>query len=373
MIVPWWFPPLFFLWILGMFFLWRIPVCRPRRAGPLPTVSVVIPARNEEGNLPRILESLGRQDLRPREILVVDDQSEDRTAEIAAAGGAEVLPSSSLPQGWLGKPWACWQGARAATGELLVFLDADTVLEDGGLGRIVSTWVEKGGLVSIWPFHRMRRLYERLSAFFHIVIMTSMRAFTPLGSRLPPLGAFGPCVVCAREDYFTVGGHEGVRGAILEDVALGQLFAAGGHAVHCLGGRGAIVFRMYPDGVGSLVTGFGKGMATGAQASAVPVLAAIIAWIAGGFIVSFGVTYSLITGRWGGYLPWTVLYVLYVLQLLWILPRIGNYRPPTAVLYPVPALFFTGVFVLSLARTFGRRRVSWKGRSIVIEREKGEG
>jgi 4,4'-diaponeurosporenoate glycosyltransferase len=370
--LTWWFPLLFALWLLAVFFLWRIPVCARHIPGRLLSVSVVIPARNEERNLPRLLQSLERQAVRPREVLVVDDQSEDRTAAVAAAGGADVLRSSQLPPGWLGKPWACWQGARAASGELLVFLDADTVLEEDGLGKILSTWTARGGLVSIWPFHRMRRLYERLSAFFHIIIMTSMRAFTPLRRLLPPLGAFGPCVVCARADYFALGGHERVRGAILEDVALGQLFLSGGHRVHCLGGRGAIAFRMYPDGVGSLVAGFGKGMASGAEASAAPVLAAIVAWIAGGFIVGFGLAYSLITGRWGGCLPWLILYALYALQLLWIFLRVGNYGVHTALLYPVPALFFAGVFVLSLVRTFGRRRVSWKGRSITIEK-KGEG
>jgi 4,4'-diaponeurosporenoate glycosyltransferase len=367
----WWIAILLGLWLLGVFFLWRIPTCTYREHFLLPSISVVIPARNEEKNLPPLLESLRRQDLRPKEIMVVDDHSQDATQAIAAAGGARVLSSAPLPAGWLGKPWACWQGAQATGGEILVFLDADTVLEPEGLGRIISTWMARGGLVSIWPYHRMRRLYERLSAFFHIIIMASMRAFTPLGSRLPPLGAFGPCVVCSRADYLALGGHEQVKAAILEDIALGQLFQRAGHPVHCLGGRGSIAFRMYPEGLGSLVSGFTKGMASGARASVIPVLLPITLWIAGGFIVSFGLAYALATGHWGGYPPWSALYGLYALQLLWILLRLGNYGLHTAVLFPIPVLFFTGVFVLSLGRTFGKRKVTWKGRSIDIEKKRG--
>jgi len=360
-----WFALLLGIWLLGFFSLWRIPTCRGGDAA-LPSVSVVIPARNEAHNLPLLLASLRRQSLQPCEILVVDDQSEDDTAAVAASGGARVLRSRSLPPGWLGKPWACWQGAREVSGEILVFLDADTVLETGGLERMAATWLDRRGLVSIWPYHRMERPYERLSAFFHIIIMASMRAFTPLGRRIAPLGAFGPCVVCARRDYLELGGHESVKGAILEDIALGQLFLKGGHPVHCLGGRGSIAFRMYPEGLGSLVTGFSKGMASGARASALLVLVPMVLWIAAGFIVSFSLVYSLATGHWGGYLPWLGLYALYSLQLAWILLRLGNYGLLTALLYPIPAGFFAAVFALSLGRTFGRRQVTWKGRSISV-------
>jgi 4,4'-diaponeurosporenoate glycosyltransferase len=364
-----WIALLLAVWLLGFFSLWRIPTCR-RAAAAVPSVSVVIPARNEAHNLPRLLASLREQSLRPDEVLVVDDHSEDGTAAVAAAGGCRVLRSAPLPSGWLGKPWACWQGARRCVGDVLVFLDADTELEPDGLRRIVSSWVERRGLVSVWPYHRMRRAYERLSAFFHVVIMASMRAFTPLGSRLTPLGAFGPCVACARRDYLQLGGHESVRGEILEDIALGQRFLKAGHRVHCLGGRGAIVFRMYPEGLPSLAAGFGKGMAAGAQASAALVLVPLVLWIAAGFIVSFFLAYSLAAGPAPSWPAWLGLYLLYALQLAWMLLRIGNYGPATVLLYPVPAAFFAAVFALSLASTFGLRQVRWKGRTITLRKKK---
>ncbi len=103
----------------------------------MPSLSVIIPARNEAHNLPTLLGSLAAQSVRPCEILVVDDGSTDRTAEVARELGARVIASEPLPEGWRGKTWACHQGAQAATGELLCFVDADTWFEPGGLARIL--------------------------------------------------------------------------------------------------------------------------------------------------------------------------------------------------------------------------------------------
>ncbi len=301
-----------------------------------------------------------------REIIVVDDHSTDQTSRVATEGGAKVLASGPLPAGWLGKPWACWQGARAASGGTFLFLDADTELEPRGLSRIVAAQRSRGGLVSLWPWHAMRKPYEWLSAFFAIIIMAAMRASTILGTRVAPLGAFGPCVICSRKDYEAAGGHEAVRGSVLEDVELGRAFLASGCPVHCLGGGGAIRFRMYPDGIRTLVTGFSKNMASGAGAASAPVLALVIAWISGGCVVTFLAITSLLPAPGVPVWPWLGMDALYVLQVAWMLARLGAYPLPVAILYQVPLAFFAAVFAQSLVRTFLLRRVSWKGRIIVL-------
>jgi 4,4'-diaponeurosporenoate glycosyltransferase len=360
------------IWLLPFVFLWKIPY--PSREGisqgsdTTRSVSVIIPARNEELTLPALLESLKRQETGVSEVIVVNDHSEDATARIAARYGARVIEAAPLPEGWLGKPWACWQGARRAGGEIFVFLDADTRIEEGGMRKILCSYLQSGGLLSIWPYHRMKRLYERLSALFNIIIMASMGSFTIRGGKARNLGAFGPCVVCSRNDYFTVGGHEAVRGAILEDVALGQMFDRAGLELHNFGGKETISFRMYPAGIGSLITGFSKGMASGAQAATPKILIPIICWVAGGFVVSFWLLILLLGSNLEAAAPWTVLHVLYILQIYWILSRMGNYGLYTALLYPVPFVFFAAVFIISLRRTFFLRQVSWKGRKIDIER-----
>lgn len=354
-------------WFFGLILLWRIPVCLTS-GDHSPSFSIIIPARNEAHNLPRLLGSIQTQHLRPLEIIVVDDHSEDETAAVATSMEAKVLKSAALPEGWLGKPWACWQGAQHAVGEVLVFIDADTRIEADGLSKILSTYQYSGGLISLWPYHRMEKVYEQLAAMFNLIIMASVRVFTPLGTRLKPLGAFGPCVVCSRRDYFHVGGHEQARGAVLEDIALGRCFLDSNLPVRCFAGRGTISFRMYPLGISSLVEGFSKGMAAGAGRSSPSILVLMIGFISGGLLSAFFLIMALI--RQETVLPWIGLYSLYTLQLFWQLLRLGNYRFYTVFLYPVTMLCFGLIMIHSLVRTYGIKRVLWKGRSIDVHKDR---
>jgi hypothetical protein len=110
-----------------------------------------------------------------------------------------------------------------------------------------------------------------------------------------------------------------------EDVALGRLFDSAGLELHNYGGKGTISFRMYPSGIGSLITGFSKGMASGAQVVDPKILIPIIFWVAGGFEASFWLLIQLLASDFQAAVPWTVLHVLYILQIYWILYRMGNY------------------------------------------------
>jgi 4,4'-diaponeurosporenoate glycosyltransferase len=357
---------LFFFWFLGFVFLWRIPTLK--KGNPLNNfsykISIIIPARNEEKTLGQLLHSIAHQTLKPHEIIVIDDQSEDATAEVARREGCIVMTSKNLPEGWTGKPWACWQGAQMATGDIFLFLDADTFLEPEGLSKIVSTHLEKGGLLSIQPFHKMRRRYERLSAIFNIIAMAGMNTFTPLGSKLKPMGAFGPCMICSREDYFKVGGHEKARGEVLESLAIGKEFLKTNQEVHCYGGKETISFRMYPDGLWTLVEGFSKGFGTGAKALSLGSLLMIVAWVFGGVGVTRQLIQSVLLENMTDFVGWFMLDVLYIFQIHWMLLRIGNFGFSTALLFQIPLLFFVIVFMTSILRIFLIRKVRWKGREV---------
>ncbi len=339
--------------LAGFWLLWRIPA-PAGLAGDLDGVAVVIPARDEERSLPVLLGSL--RDQRPAELVVVDDHSCDGTAGVAQRAGATVLRAAELPPGWTGKAWACWSGAQVTAAPTLVFLDADTRLHQGGLGKVVGESRRLGGLVSVQPFHTAERHYERLAAFFNLVGMMGIDAYTPLQRRRAPTGAFGPCLATTRFDYRATGGHAGVRGEVVEDVALARRYAAAGLPVTCFGGRGVVDFRMYPAGVAQLVEGFTKNFGQGAAGTRRTTLALIVLWITAAILAVGGLrrpTPVALTP-----------YAAYVVQLSWMLRRVGRFGWWPSVLYPLPLVFFVVVFARSLVLTYVRKEVTWRGRTI---------
>lgn len=358
-------------WLTGFIFLWRIPVLqKAEKPVFLPSdVSLIIPARNEEAALERLLRSVREQPHIPAEIIVVDDQSDDGTAEVARRKGATVVPSADLPPSWVGKTWACWQGARQATGEVFVFLDADTFLEPEGLTKLISS-LRADELVSVQPFHVMERCYERLSAIFNVIVMSSVNAFSIFASAVKPAGAFGPCIICRKDVYFAVGGHERVRGEILEHFALGKEFIREGRPVRLYGGKGALSFRMYPEGFASLFAGFARSFATGAGSMSILSLIPVVCWIVGAFGVTRYLVLSALLGDTADLLLWAALDLAYVCQIHWMLTRIGNFGFMTALLFQLPLVFFGVTFCWSLFITFLKKQVRWKGR--LVERDKKE-
>ena len=358
-------------WSLGFFFLFRIPRCRDNipKIKPYSSVSIIIPARNEEKSIPALLESLKGQDFIPNEIIVVIDRSVDRTKEIAESAGVITIQSEPLPKGWVGKTWACHQGSQAAKGDILIFLDADTYIEKDGLNKIVETCLKMDGVVSIQPYHKTKKLYEQLSAFFNIISMGAMGTFTVFGNLLKPIGLFGPCVVMRRKYYLDIGGHIAVKGEIVEDLALGNKLKKGNIPIYCYGGKGAISFRMYPNGIRELVDGWSKGFATGAIKTHIPLLLAIIAWVGGGISATIYIVEAVLNINTTAILVWTLTYLGYTIQIYWMLFRLGTFRFFTALFYPVSLIFFLLIFLWSLFLTFIRRRVRWKGATIPLRDE----
>jgi len=354
-------------WLTGLWLLWHVPRCRPAPppAGPHGGgVAVVVPARDEQATLPRLLASLAGQQPPPAEVVVVDDSSSDATAEVARRAGATVVTCEPLPPGWTGKSWACWTGARSTASPRLVFLDADTEVEPGGLARVAGEHARRGGLVSVQPFHRTERAYERLSAFFNVVAMMGVDAFGPLRRRLAPRGAFGPCLVAGRDDYLAVGGHRAVRGEVVEDVALARRFTATGRPVACLGGRGTVRFRMYPGGVRQLVEGWTKNFATGAGATRPVTFVLVSLWLSGCISAAWYLPAASLGAGGPGVAAAAVLYAAYAGQLAWMLARIGRFGAAAPLAFPLPLVFFLAVFARSLVLTHLRGEVRWRGRAV---------
>ncbi|MDD2457702.1 MAG: glycosyltransferase family A protein, partial [Eubacteriales bacterium] len=183
--------------LCGLAMLWKLPALKKlRRPDGVPTnvgtVSVIIPAYNEAGRLKPLLESLKSQVWQPLEILVLDDHSTDGTGLLAASFDCQVILADPVEPGWVGKSRACWSGAKKAQGSILVFLDADTRLEDtSALSKLVSAFARQScqGILSIQPYHRVKKVYESFSAIFNIIVLTGLNRFSILGDRIKGTGA----------------------------------------------------------------------------------------------------------------------------------------------------------------------------------------
>ncbi|WP_193608728.1 glycosyltransferase [Nocardioides lijunqiniae] len=342
------------------------------RAG---SVSVVVPARDEEATLPALLQSLRDLTVGVHEVVVVDDASRDATAAVARASSATVLPAGDPPEGWTGKAWACHVGAEATSGDLLLFLDADTRLAPDALGGLLEAHDGYRGLVSVQPFHAVVRPYEQLSAYFNVVSVLASGAFGRRPAARPM--AFGPCLLTSRADYERAGGHAAVRSEILDDVRLAAAYQRAGLPVRCWVGGESMRMRSYPGGIRQLADGWTKNVASGAAAAAPGPTLGAVGWIGAHHAVAVGAVLVLVQTLSGQDVPlahghpalWLAAWAVVSWQLRSVLRSLGSFRWWTWLLFPVPLLAFDLIFARSLGRTLVGRSVQWRGREVRLDRD----
>ncbi len=214
-------------------------------------VSVIVPARNEEANIARAVRSLaGQQGI--REILVVDDQSSDRTAEILAGLQAEIpelrtLRVEALPDGWVGKTYAVALGAREAKGDWLLFTDADTEHLPGSLEALLRRAEgERADLLSVSPEQETPTWWEKSVIPCVFVKLAALFRFEEVSDpRSPAAAANGQFLLVRREIYQRIGGHEAVKSEILEDVELARRIKSQGGKLIFFPGAPWVRTRMY--------------------------------------------------------------------------------------------------------------------------------
>ena len=220
----------------------------------LPSVAVIVPARNEESNISRCVDAIQRQDYPTGRLIaiVVDDGSRDQTASLVAqmaSGDARVrlVDAGSLPPGWLGKPYACWRGASVADADWLCFIDADTTAEPPLIRTAIhAARARRLDLLSLQPFQELVTAWERLilpAGFFLIAFTQDLRETNDPHS--PKAAANGQFLLMRREAYASAGGHAGVRDAFAEDSALAAAFKARGLRIGVLGTDRLLHTRMY--------------------------------------------------------------------------------------------------------------------------------
>lgn len=228
-------------------------------------VSVLIPARNEEANLPACLAAVLAQGETVGEILLYNDHSSDATGAIINAfarrdARLRAVEAQPLPGGWCGKNFACAQLAQAARGRWLLFLDADARLGARAVERMVAeAEARRLTLLSCWPGLELLSFWEKaLMPLLNTVVFSLFPGVLSLTRPDPSLGlAHGACLLFERATYHKLGGHAAVRDQIFEDTRLAQWWRAHGERSLCLDGQELVRVRMY-DSCGGIWAGFQK-------------------------------------------------------------------------------------------------------------------
>jgi hypothetical protein len=332
------------------------PVTRP--------VTVVLPVRDEEaqvgGCLSAVLDQRGVPDLR---VVVVDDGSTDRTAEVVRSGGdprVELVAAGPLPPGWLGKPHACAVGVAAAPGPddgVLVFVDADVRLAPDALAGAVAVLDSAGlDLVSPWPRPLTggpaERLVQPLSPWLWATTLPLRLAER---SPRPSLAAAnGQFLVVRRAVYDRAGGHAAVRGEVIEDVALLR-------AVKRAGGRGGPVAgahlaacRMY-DGWPALREGYTKSLWASVGGSPTAAVTAAAVLTAAGVVPALAALRGSRVGLAG--------YAAAVAGRAVSASLTGSRAWPDALAHPV-SLLLLDVLTARSVRAHRRGTLAWRGRAL---------
>ena len=337
---------------------------RPRFKPTTRSVAVLIPARNEQDNIEAAtrsaLESVGLENFT---VMVFDDHSQDRTREILHSIHDDrlqvLLPEQETPQGWLGKPWACHVLSTHATAEILVFLDADVVVEPEAIASAVAA-LESQGLDFVSPYPKQVAV-GILGRLIQPLLQWSWLTFVPLGiakrSQRPSLAvANGQFIACRREAYVNVGGHERVAHEVIEDVALLRAFLAAGYRGTVIDGTHLATCTMYQSN-SDLVNGYAKSL-----------------WTAfGGIVGSVFVNLFLLTLftvpavlLFSSHWPIALATLLLNVAGRFVVARTPKQRHfPDVFLHPLSIALLAVLNVISWSRHL-RKRNTWKGRPIEV-------
>ncbi len=365
--------------LLTLYLVVRVRLPRPLpppgewREGEAPFVSIVVPARDEERNVSSLLASLAATEYPKFEVIVVDDQSSDRTPELVEgaprrnAWEIRLLRGETPPAGWFGKPWACFQGAKAAGGDLLLFCDADTVHGPMLLGRTVRTLLEsEADALTLLGKQVMGSFWERLlqPQFFMLLGLRFPRA----GSPPPPRRwrdaiANGQYMLFRRDAYEGFGGHHAVRGEVVEDMRLAQLLVRTGRRLILREGP-ELRTRMYTS-LPELVEGWSKNVATAAlqvtggwlQPWILPLslLLGFILWLLPPLVLGWAV----VTGAGGTLLLFGALTTGYGVVLWGLVTAVMGGNPLMGVFFPLGSCLTGYICLRSWVRG---ARIRWKGR-----------
>jgi len=352
-------------------------------SSPRYSYSVLIPARNEEKSITHCLASVVNQTYSNYEIIILDDRSTDHTLSILNSFkndhptlNVKIIQGEQKPDHWLGKNWACHQLSKQATGQVLVFIDADTRLEPTFLGSVdtaISTY--RLDALTVWPFQILGSFWEKvIIPHMYFVIYTLLPIkYTHSDPKWMPnqliprfrssfAAACGQCMIFTKNCYAVIGGHETVKDQVVEDVQLARLIRANNFNFRMFHGNDSFSCRMYSSEA-EIFQGFRKN-----------------------FLAGFGYNIPLFLLSWflhaSAYvLPWVTLFIgllmnkglMIVLSISMILLPIliryhmdekNRWQRPFGVLHVLGVLWFNRLALIVLLDKLTGKKVNWKNRSV---------
>ena len=333
-----------------------------------PTISAIVPARNEKETIAAAVESLAAQP-EIKEIIVINDQSTDGTAAALQSLSSHytplrVLETKELPGGWVGKNYAASLGAAHATGDWLLFTDADGVHLPGSTAHALGDAAEFGaGLVSYSPEQETRTWWEKALIPFVYTRLGHKYSYAEVNHPDSAVAAAsGQYLLIRREDYMRIGGHTAVAGEVLEDVALARLAKQAGVRLHFASGYGIMRVRMYRT-FAAMWQGWAKNLyplmggtsrAVGRELfRVVPWIPLLLLPLALVHLIWGALSLALLAGR----------HAAYAADLR------RNRFPARLALYYLPGVLLYAAALLNSELRYARGSVAWKGRSYPVSRD----
>jgi chlorobactene glucosyltransferase len=331
-----------------------------KHASITPMVSVLIPARNEVKVIEKTLTLLLAQDYPHFEVIVLDDNSTDGTDTALKKfqdARLKIINGAPLPDGWMGKNWACHQLQAEATGAFLIFTDADVQWSQAALSTVVTILHDThADLFTVWPTQETVTWGERLVVpLMSLVVM----GYLPiLGTHYLPLAGFGAangqCMAWRKEAYHAIGGHQSVRDNVLEDVTMARKVKQQRLRLRMADGNQLIRCRMYTNW-GSVRDGYAKNILAGYGNSVLLLIGASV----------FHFLLFLFPFIWMFYAPmWGFGLLIIGIGVRAITARFTHQRVQDALLMPVSVLLMTRIAFHAIYWHVRYGAPLWKGRII---------
>lgn len=350
------------LWILWNSF--KFPLLKS--GNTLRQVSVLVPLRNEEAQVGNLIAYLKNSHYEQVEYILYDDDSIDETVKIIQqqiVGDArfQLLRGANLPEGWKGKPHACQQLANSATGDILLWLDADVSISPTTIGKLVAT-MEKENVDALSGFPRFETsnwLERLLTPLLHFFVHMYLPIQLANGSKIRvATAASGAFIAIRREVYEEIGGHEAVKNEVIEDVSLFYKVKEAGYHAFLVRITADVSCSMYSTAAETW-TGFEKNCFKAFRQSYTMGVTVIFVYSIYYIAPLFLAIYAVVTTNWLLFVPLLCITLQRIISDLYA-KQLSIY----SLLMPVSAFFYSCLLFSTMWKTLLHKKTLWKGREV---------